>query len=179
MPTWFSSLRAIVDPFIQICLLRQGPQDLPTSGILLAIALAAHTLMAVLFAAVYESAVRALLSGTLDTVLLAVLTGTVLYVQGRNARLVQTLTALAGTGAIITLISLPVSGWFLGADPESREGGLAIMLLLLILVFWSIAVVGHIFRHALSAPYFVGLVLAIVFYGISFSVFRVLFPPSS
>jgi hypothetical protein len=178
MPSWFSSLRAIVDPFIQICLLRRGPQDLPTSGILLAIALAAHTLMAVLFFAVYENAMKALLSGALDTVLLAALTGTLLYVQRQNARFVQTLTALAGTGALFTLISLPVSGWFLGAGPESREGGIAIMLLLT-LVAWSLAVAGHIFRHALSAPYFVGLVFAVVFYGISIWVFRALFPPSA
>jgi hypothetical protein len=56
MPTWFSSLRAIADPFIQICLLRRRPQDLPTPGILLAIALAAHMLMAVPWAALPPSA---------------------------------------------------------------------------------------------------------------------------
>ena len=98
--------------------------------------------------------------------------------SSHRARLVQTLTALAGTGAIITLVSLPISGWFLGAGPESREGGFAIILLLM-LVAWSLAVAGHIFRHALSVPFFVGLVLAIVFYGISISVFRALFPPSA
>jgi hypothetical protein len=31
-------------------------------------------------------------------------------------------------------------------------------------------------RHALSIPYFFGLVLAMVFYGISISAFRALFP---
>ncbi len=178
MPTWFSSLRAIAHPFIQICLLRRGPQDLPTSGILLAIALAAHMLMAVLFVAAYEGAVKALLSGALDTALLAVLTGTLLYTQRQNARFVQTLTALAGTGAIITLVTLPISGWFLDTGPESRQGGLAILLLLAVTA-WSIAVVGHIWRHALSAPYFVGLVVAVVFLGISIYVLRTLVPPSA
>lgn len=175
MPSWFSSLRALVDPFIQICLLRRGPQDLPTSGILLAIALVAHTLMAILFFAVYESVVKAVLSGTLDTVLMAVLTAFVLYAQRKNARLVQTLTALAGTGALITFVSLPISGWFHGADAQT-EGNAFAILLLLMLVAWSLAVAGHILRHALSAPYFVGLVLAVAFYWISITVFRALFP---
>ena len=171
----FSSLRAIINPFLQICLLRRGPQDLPTSGILLAIALTAHTVMSILLSKVSLSALSALLSGVLDTVLLVALTVVLLYVQRRNSRVVQTVTALAGTGAIITFIALPISGWLHGADRAAGEGGFA-LLLLLILTGWSLAVVGHIFRHALSIPYFLGLVLAIVFYWISISVFRALFP---
>lgn len=175
MLSQLSSLRAIVDPFIQICLLRQGPQDLPTSGILLAIALTAHTFMSIVLSNVSLSAPRALLSGLLDTLLLVVLAGTLLYVQRRNARIIQTVTALAGTGAIITLMAVPLSRWLHGADQAAGEGGFA-LLLLLILTGWSLAVAGHIFRHALSVPYFIGLVLAGVFYWISISVFRALFP---
>jgi hypothetical protein len=111
----------------------------------------------------------------LDTVLLVTLTGTLLYARGRSARIVQTVTALAGTGAIITLLALPLSGWLRGADQAAGEGGFA-LLLLLILTGWSLAIAGHIFRHALSIPYFVGLVLAGAFYWISISVFRSLFP---
>jgi hypothetical protein len=169
------SLRAIVDPFIQICLLRQGPQDLPTSSILLAITLIAHTVMSIVLSHVSLGALSALLAGVLDTVLLVVLSGTLLYVRQRNARVVQTVTALAGTGAIITLLALPLSGWLHGVDQAAGEGGFA-LLLLLILTGWSLAIAGHIFRHALSVPYFIGLVLAVAFYWISISVFRALFP---
>jgi hypothetical protein len=175
MPSWLSSLRALINPFIQICLLRQGPQDLPTSGILLAIALTAHTVMSVVLSHISLDTLHALLSGLLDTVLLVVLTGSLLYVQRRIVRVTQTVTALAGTGAIITFLALPLSGWLHGADQAAGEGGFA-LLLLLILTGWSLAVAGHIFRHALSVPYFVGLVLAVVFYWISISVFRALFP---
>lgn len=170
-----SSLRAIINPFVQICLLRQGPQFLPNSVILLAIALTAHTVMSILLANVSLSVFSAVFSGIVDTTLLVVLTVTLLYVQRRNARVIQTVTALAGTGAIITFVALPISGWLHGADPSAGEGGFA-LLLLLILTGWSLAVAGHIFRHALSVPYFLGLILAVVFYGISISVFRALFP---
>ena len=175
MLSQLSALRALVNPFIQICLLRQGPQDLPTSGILLAIALSAHTIMSMVLSHLSLGTLRALLAGVLDTVLLVVLTGTLLFVQRRKARLIQTVTALAGTGAIITFLALPLSGWLHGADQAAGEGGFA-LLLLLILTGWSLAVAGHIFRHALSVPYFIGLVLAAVFYWISISVFRALFP---
>lgn len=175
MPSWLSSLRALINPFIQICLLRQGPQDLPTSGILLAIALTAHTVMSVVLSHISLNTLQALLSGLLDTVMLVVLSGSLLYVQRRIARVTQTVTALAGTGAIITFLALPLSGWLHGADQAAGGGGLA-LLLLLILTGWSLAIAAHVLRHALSVPYFVGLVLAVVFYWISISVFRALFP---
>jgi hypothetical protein len=167
-------MRALLEPFVRICLLRQGPQDLPASGILLGITLGAHTLMSMLLANISLSAMSAVLSGLLDSILLVGLTGTLLYVQKRNARIVQTLTALAGTGTIITLLALPLSGWLHGAD-QTGGGGLA-LLLLLILTGWSLAIAAHVLRHALSAPYFLGLVLAVAFYWISISVFRALFP---
>jgi hypothetical protein len=167
-------LRALLNPFIKICLLRQGPQDLPTSGILLGVALTAHTVVSIFLSMVSLGVASALLSGLVDTVLLVVLTGALLYVQRRNARLIQTLTALAGTATIVTFIALPISVWLHGADQAAGEGGFA-LLLLLIITGWSLAIAGHIYRHALAVPYFVGLVLAVVFYWISVSVFRALF----
>ncbi|NIN38239.1 MAG: hypothetical protein GTO67_05980 [Gammaproteobacteria bacterium] len=171
-------MRVIVQPFVQICLLRQGPQDLPTSGILLAITLSAYTLLTALLSNVSMSAANAVVWGLISTVLMVAFTVILLSVQRRPARLVQTLAALAGTGALLTLIALPVFGWLHGADLKAGEGALA-WLIVVVLTLWSLAVTGHILRHALSVPYFVGLVLAVVFYLISVSVFRTLFPAAA
>lgn len=178
MLSQFQSLRVIVQPFVQICLLRQGPQDLPASGILLAITLSAYTLLTALLSKVSMSADSAVVWGLISTVLMVAFTVILLYVQRRPARLVQTLAALAGTGALLTLIALPVFGWLHGADLKAGEGALA-WLIVVVLTLWSLAVTGHILRHALSVPYFVGLVLAVVFYFISVSVFRTLFPAAA
>lgn len=174
MLSQFQTLRAIVDPFVQICLLRQGPQDLPTSGILLAIALIAHTVASVLMSNIQLGVTRAVLSGLIGTLLIVLLPGALLYAFKHGERIIQTVTALAGTGAIITFIALPLTGSL--PDPEQRtgQGGFA-TLLLLILIGWSIAIVGHIFRHALSIPYFLGLLLAGGFSVVSFLIFEVLF----
>ena len=48
-------------------------------------------------------------------------------------------------------------------------------LLLLLIVGWSVTVFAHVLRHALSVPFVLGLVLAIVFYWISISVFQTVF----
>lgn len=174
MLTQFQSLRAIINPFVQICLLRQGPQDLPTSGILLAIALTAHTVVSILLSSISLNALNAIFWGVLNTVLLVVLTVTILYVQRRFARVIQTVTALAGTETVFAVIALPILGPLYGADKAAGEGVFA-ALLVIILTLWSVVVVGHILRHALSTPYFFGLVLALVFYFISDSVFKALF----
>ena len=112
------------------------------------------------------------LSAYLPTV---VLFGGLLYVQWKRERIVQTLTALAGTGALITIVSLPISGWFRGADKESGEGGLAVLMLLL-LVGWSLAVVGHILRHALDLPIAGGTLVAVAYFAVSMIVIEAFFP---
>lgn len=166
---------ALIKPFLDICLFRQGPQDLPASGILLGIAVAAHAATAVLLSTVSLGTLSAVLAGLLDTVLLCALTASLLYMQRLAMRVVQTLTAMAGSGAVITLVALPVIAWLHSVRAAGGDAGLAV-LLLLVLLGWSLAVAGHILRHALSVPYFLGLVLAVVFYWISITVLNAAFP---
>ena len=49
-------------------------------------------------------------------------------------------------------------------------------LLLLAVLGWSLAVSAHILRHALSAPYYIGLLISVAFYWISVSILSTLFP---
>lgn len=155
-----------------------APQDLPASGTLLGIALVAHTLAAILLSAVIMSAPSALLAGLVDTALLCAFVATLLYAQRLNVRVVQTITAMAGSLAIISLIALPVSGWLHGVEQTTSDARLA-GFVLIGLIGWSLAVSAHVIRHALSIPYFPGFILAIVFYWISISVYRTLFPVSA
>ena len=91
-----------VQDFLDLCLLRANPQDLPTSNRLLAAALVAHLLANVLTGLDSASPENALLAGAMDTLLLVALTHTGLMLRGVGARTRQTLTALAGCGALLT-----------------------------------------------------------------------------
>ena len=68
-----------------------------------------------------------------------------------NARLPQTLTALAGTGILFTVLALPA---MVSLDNLNSSGGDASVpaLLLLVLIFWNLAVIVHIMRQALVVP---------------------------
>lgn len=169
-----SEIQTLVRPFVEICLLRRGPQDLPNSAVLLAIVLVAHTVMSMLLSAVTLDVWNALLAGITDTILVSVLTGTLLYLHRLKARIVQTITAMTGTGAIISLVAIPLFIWLHGAQ-QSGAGNPVAALLVLGLIAWSLGVSGHILRHALSIPYVLGIVIAFAFFWISHSVFSSLF----
>lgn len=168
-------MRALIHPFVQISLLRMKPQDLPSSGTLLALVLVAHTVVGVAVASVNLRFDHALAAGVIDTALMCGLTTGLLMLRTLRERTVQTLTALAGAGTVIGLVAYPVSIWLHQAH-QANDPAPALGILLLAVLGWSLAVSAHIFRHALSAPYYIGLLIAVAFYWIAVRVLSGLFP---
>ncbi len=168
---------ALVKPFVQLCLLRIGPQDLPASLVLLGLALVAHTLTGIVVSLMFLPTGAALASGLVGTTLICILTLSALYVQRLRERVCQTLTAMAGAIALIDVTGIPILGWL---EDVQRSGGNpgTPTLLLLLLTAWSLTVQGHILRSALSTRFIVGLTLAIFFFWVSYNVMRTLFPMS-
>jgi len=161
--------------FLDICLFRRGPQDLPGSTFLLYLTLATHTLSGFLLSLASHPAGTAALAGVTATGLLVLLTASLLYTNGLGVRVGQTLSALAGTGTLIGVLALVPTYWVLAA--QARNDGLAVpVMILLTLIVWSLVVMGHIIRHALSTRMFVGIVVAVVFYWIAVTVQSALFP---
>jgi len=169
-------LNALLRPFVELCLLRTGPQDLPASPVLLGIALAAHALGGTLATAFSLDLLSAIAAGTAGTALLALLTSTLLAAVGHGERTVQTLSALAGADALITFLTLPVLLYAYGTagQPSPLAG-----LLVLASIVWSISVFGHILRQALASTMTVGVVVAIVFAVVGYALFNQLFVPGA
>lgn len=167
---------ALVKPFVDICLLRLGPQHLPASGTLLGVALLAHVLTTVALATATHGVAGALLEGVLGTLVPCLLIAGTLYVQRFGARLVQTLAALAGSGSVINVIALPLASWLQGTPPPDGAGADLARIAVLLLMGWSIAIAGHILRHAMSVSFIVGIVLALVFSWISVALVRAVVP---
>ena len=166
---------ALIHPFVQICLLRMKPQDLPSSGLLLALVLTAHVLVGMAVAGVNLRFAQALAAGVIDTALMCGLTAGLLMLRTLRERTVQTLTALAGAGAVIGFVAYPVSMW-LHAAYQAREPAPALGVLLLAVLGWSMVVSAHVLRHALSAPFYIGLIISVAFYWISIRILSGLFP---
>ena len=59
---------------------------------------------------------------------------------------------------------------------DASEPSPAFMILLLAVLGWSLTVSAHILRHALSAPFYLGLIVAVAFYWISVRILGSIFP---
>lgn len=92
----------------------------------------------------------------------------VLGLRGVGARWLQTLTALFGVGAIFHILHLPMT--IMMTDPPGTFTALAIVTLF----FWSFAVDGHIYRHALEVRFPVGLLVAVGLFAVSYFVLTAL-----
>lgn len=139
--------------------LRRAPQDDRLSYEALVAALFVYFCADLLQAAGHSSSGTALAVTLMDMLVMVLFTWMVLLIANRAARLTQTLTALAGTGAVVGLAGLPL---VLAAarvqQPDVVPQGFAVGWLAMMV--WDVAVRAHIFRHALASPFGLGLVVA-------------------
>lgn len=138
-----------------IALFRAGPQDLPAG-------LSSALLGLMCFALIVVASGR-LEGEPTDAVDLAVSFGlpllatlVLLQLRGHPARIPQTIAALFGSGALISLVNLPL--WLFPGTPVPAP----IVLLVMTGLFWSLAVDGHIWRHALEIPLPLGVATAVL-----------------
>lgn len=167
----------ILDVFLQIALRRRGPEDLPDSRVLLLMAALVYVVtQGFLALPVYHSPLALGRSLVLDLLLLCGCLWGLLRFTGHAPRYRQTLTAMFGTGALLGVCMLPFNYWLgMAAAPDKPELGPTIGLLAV--VSWSLAVNGHIFSRALSAPFAAGLAIAIVYFFLNYLVFAQFGPP--
>jgi len=148
--------------FFDICLLRAKPQDLPASDTVMLAALAAYALADVIGVLDVVPLGGAALAAAVDTLLLLAATHLALRWRHLENRVPQTLSALAGCGALISLLAWVAAGLVPARFPA--EWVWAPFLL------WYTLVFGHILRHALSIPLVAGLTMSILYLILSMGV---------
>jgi hypothetical protein len=161
--------------WLNICLLRTAPQDLPASGFLLGLTLSCYIGVSFLLSLHSYGFLPALLVALLDTGLLVVFVLGLLYLQARTARVNQTLSALAGSGTVLGLFSLPLV-LFLEPGQTAEQLPLLVPVFWLCLFFWSLAVVAHIMRHALSTSFAMGIAISVLYALVSMQILATVFP---
>lgn len=157
--TCHRTMSALFNLFLDICLFRKGPQDVPASMPLLKACLLAYGLSGLLVLLIGTPVPVALLQILLDMVLLGGLLYLALILHRHPKRFEQTLSALTGTGTLMGLLTLPLVVWIArqgaGGDTELPS------VLMLALIAWSIAIMAHILRHAFNASIWAGALYAL------------------
>jgi hypothetical protein len=142
--------------------LRAGPQDLPSSWLLTAIAVAAFAGQALVTSQNLEGggeSARSILSIAIQFLAVAVL----LRLRGHPERLEQTLLALAGTGFLLGLVAFALLAQ---ADADVQQPVLAILFFAIF--GWSLAVDANIFRHALNVSLSTGVLVAVILLALTY-----------
>lgn len=162
--------------WVELCRLRIGPQDIPFSHALLLLTLCAYVLSNIFISLLHTSLAQALMVSILDVLLLALFLRFTLYTRGASARFIQTLTALTGVGALVGLLVLPLMQVMTRAQIDELPAPPVVLLLWVFLVLWSIVIMGHILRHALSLKLSTGIVVGVLYTLLSFMVMQAVFP---
>jgi len=150
--------------FLAICLLRRGPQDLPASRFLFWLTASAGLLLGTLIlASDDEPLLNALLAQGLDQLLTGALLYSALSLQRRQGRFLQAGSAIFGSGLLVNLALIPLLLLAAGATPQEPRAQLA-GLLFLMLLGWSIVILGHILRHTFDLPFGAGLMLGLGYF---------------
>ena len=168
-------MQALLKVFWDIALWRRGPRDLPPSRALLAIVALLYVVTSAIQSLLIDGPGLAVARGVADVAFTVAVFWLCLAVTRRRHRLLQTLTAVLGTG---TLLALPMIGLFLAADALGPDGPLAaaLKLLLLPLLIWDLCVLAHIARLALEAPLIAGVAVATSYYLVGYLLLERLLP---
>lgn len=166
----------LVRRLVDVALLRAGPQALPASDTLTALAGLVYALVGTVVLAPRMGVGRAGAESLLDAAMLAIFAWGLVRVRGWANRFRQTYTALAGTGALLSLLAWPLL--LVAWRTEQLGGGVPVLVgfALLGLLAWTLLVIGHILRHALEVHLAVGTGLGLLYVIVSWRVMAALFP---
>lgn len=154
---------AVLRAFWNIVLRRLGPEDLPDSGFLLAVSLTFYVLLQLPVAAPsYGFGFDLWRNLLLDALMLFAFVWILLRLAGHAGRFRQTITALLGCGALLTLVAIPFSIWWQsGTDEGVVHAGPTAALI--VIIIWSVMVNAHILSRALSRSFGVGILLSVAY----------------
>jgi peptidoglycan/LPS O-acetylase OafA/YrhL len=169
-------LNLLLKLFIDICRLRAKPQDVPASSalLLLTIVLALVSGILAISGSVYGFMQTAIIS-LMDVAVTLILLSLILKLMNLSSRLLQTATAIFGTGAIINLLSLPVM-LLMNSGAENPGYQLLGALLYFALLIWGLTVMAHILRHSFQLPLTGGLLIAIGYFLLINTLIQTFFP---
>ncbi len=155
----------LVRAFLELLSGKRRPQDIPASQPLFALTFAFYLAASASLTAVavdWSTAVKAALA---DAVVLPAFVVSVLWLRNCTGRFLQTLTAMAGVGALFALAAI-LPFMVTAHMPESPLSAPA-SVLVLVMFIWNVLVLGHILRHALTIAFPAGVLVAMAYVALS------------
>jgi hypothetical protein len=163
-------LNALFTYFVNLCLLRATPQQLPGSNALFGLLFVINALVGTVMMAISGlELIPALTVSLFELVFMLGVLRVALMLYGHPGRYGQSASAIMGSSALVNLMALPL----VGIGGQADEGG---AMLLLGLIVWSVVVLGHILRHTFDMTPGQGFAVAALYWFVSYFLIVSLFP---
>ena len=147
---------ALFKTLLDIVSLRKGPDAIPYSWALCLVTLTLWMLSGATITATSEQMTdQDFLVGTFTGVAGLAAYASVIVAMGKTPRLLQTVTAILGCGALLSFLFVAgtaVLSLFLSEDATN--------LIVTLVLLWSIPVEGHIISRAIDRHWYIGIVIA-------------------
>ncbi|MDB2705408.1 hypothetical protein N9Y67_02580 [Pseudomonadota bacterium] len=152
----------MIQRYIDLCLFKASPADMPASANLLKLTLLAYFLVSVAISLIDMDWTISLFSSFSDMIFMIITVSLLLQFHGLQSRFKQTLIALSGAGICLGLLSFPVAMWF-NNIAEAEQASSYAMLFMVIIMFWSLMITSHIFRYALDISVGFATVITVIY----------------
>ena len=161
----------IVKTLFEICLLRKGPEDLPSQNELIVILLGINLLVSIWLGSVVHN----LQLSTLLSIIGVVFTFAFVKIllSKKPERFAQTFCAMLGAATLIDIVSLPIIYPLL--SETANENIIVIFRMLALAIYvWFVVVCGFIFSRAISSALGYGISISVGYMLVSYMIFVLL-----
>lgn len=170
----FDLVLPLIRTLTDITLLRKGPESIPRATVLFVMVVGLwlfSSLAAVALIEEYDESdfFLGLLTGFVGVIAYALL----VVGLGFAERVLQTISAILGTGALITFVFVAEFVLFMPFLGATTTGIIAQLILL-----WSVPVEGHIIARAIDQHWYVGIVLAIGVFVVQYLIYSLISTPA-
>lgn len=140
----------IIFRYLEICFFKASPADVVSSHwIMKATLLAYFVTGSISLSYLGQTWEVSLFASLADTFVMMLVVWLLLQIRDFTLRFQQTVTAMAGIGTCIGIVSIPISYFFLQVKDNQQLAGIAALLMLAIMI-WNVMVIAHVFRTALE-----------------------------
>lgn len=159
----------LIKLYYEIAIFRKGPQDVPVSKWLLHYMALVYIAINALIVMFSTGAYGALLQVIVELLMVYGFVWGALVLTGKPERFQQTVCAMLGTDALISLIASPAMATLMG------QGSALSFFAIIGFILWHWLVTGYILHHAMSNPLIFSLGVAFLYILATYQVMAFLF----
>lgn len=170
-----NEFKTLLRIFVDLCLIRKGPQDLPDSNALLKVVFFIYFISGSLLLSSSMELAEAVVQSCIETLLLGLFMYLLVSFFAVKNRFNQSVTAIYGSGALITTFSAPFV--FLMGNMAKNDGSTgAVGLIVFLIVCWSFIVMANIIRETIQKSLGISLLLTFCYLYLSYQVIQTVYP---